>query len=76
MPTAQVPPENDEEQSDEGGDSDVHPDPAREPGTDDDEPEEISEDPNTGSTKPDPTEKTTGLPPAGQDPMAGEAPSG
>jgi hypothetical protein len=32
-------------------------------------------DPVTGSTEPDPAAQDTGLPPAGRDPMAGEAPS-
>lgn len=33
-------------------------------------------DPKTGSTKPDPTAGESGLPPAGDDPMSGPAPSG
>ncbi|MDP1819243.1 MAG: hypothetical protein Q8K58_05040 [Acidimicrobiales bacterium] len=33
-------------------------------------------DPVTGSTKPDPMIDETGLPPAGDDPMGGQAPSG
>ncbi len=32
-------------------------------------------DPVTGSTEQDPNVDTTGLPPAGRDPMAGESPS-
>lgn len=33
-------------------------------------------DPETGSTKPDPSIDDTGAPPAGDDPMGGPAPSG
>jgi hypothetical protein len=33
-------------------------------------------DPTTGSSRPDPTAKESGAPPAGDDPMGGEAPSG
>jgi hypothetical protein len=33
-------------------------------------------DPKTGSTKPDPAAGESGLPPAGDDPMSGPAPSG
>jgi hypothetical protein len=36
----------------------------------------VATDPETGSTPPDPRAGEVGLPPAGADPMAGEAPSG
>ncbi|MET0728995.1 MAG: hypothetical protein ABWZ76_11930 [Acidimicrobiales bacterium] len=36
----------------------------------------LSSDPETGSTKRDPAADESGLPPAGEDPMGGAAPSG
>jgi hypothetical protein len=49
-------------------------------GTQDEEPvagaDPLLTDPETGSTPADPVVDDVGLPPAGEDPMAGEAPSG
>ncbi len=41
-----------------------------------DEDVEVDEDPVTGSTKRAPAAEESGPPPAGRDPMTGEAPSG
>jgi hypothetical protein len=41
----------------------------------DESPEDLREDPKTGSTPMDPSAERTGAPPDGTDPMAGEAPS-
>jgi len=42
----------------------------------DDAPPELRTDPETGSTPTDPAAEESGPPPAGEDPMAGPAPSG
>lgn len=39
-------------------------------------PADLRSDPETGSTAPDPASEGSGLPPAGDDPMSGPAPSG
>lgn len=41
-----------------------------------DESDPFDGDPETGSSRPDPSIEETGAPPAGDDPMAGPAPTG
>lgn len=58
--------------SDTGDISDVSEDPSQQRTEADD----LAEDPQTGSTPEAPQVEESGLPPAGDDPMGGEAPSG
>lgn len=56
----------------------TEPDTAGEGGDGDDrraDGDELRDDPTTGSTREDPSVDDVGLPPAGKDPMTGEAPS-